>query len=641
MSNRRTCSYCFRIINIKNNNYKPSVDHSLQDAQINITPGEALTAIKSFPNDTAPGLDYLRPLFIIDLLGLDSSEFLLNSLTKIFNLIINGKLPHKLAPIIFGARIIALEKAENQVRPIAIGIFYRRTIPKIICNRLKSTITLSLAPYQVGFGVKGGCEAAIHCSRLVLSNLKPEDYIVKLDISNAFNSINRNKMIDTFLETFPDYHNYIHLSYGIPSLLKFNDYIINSAEGLQQGDPLGPLLYFYILKHLISDIAFSCKLNLHVWYLDDCTISGTISSIQNCLDIINKHFDELNLSLNMNKCEIYPSPPPTDTILDNFRPTPLQDFSILRAPLGGAEGVFNFLNNHLQSLFPKLSILKKLPIHQAYYILKNALLLPQIQYCLKTSGAFSFEILLKEYEQKILQIMSELLNIKLDSKSWLQATLLCKSGGLGLRSALSIALVSFISSTLSLKNIASQIITIDKDNLLDEALRCWNINVLPNTAPPDSNKQKDWDQGLVSRSLAYLNLSDDHQYKSLLRSLNFNNSGHEWLDSYPSILNNQLIDNDAFRYAINLRLGVTFLNHYICNKCNQSADAYERHALPCKFISKVSRHDKINAIIASFLNKTIFPCILEPTSFSDKKRPDSKTVVPFFMKAFNVEFYLH
>ncbi|CAK9301126.1 unnamed protein product [Gordionus sp. m RMFG-2023] len=114
----------------------------------------------------------------------------------------------------------------------------------------------------------------------------------------------------------------------------------------------------------------------------------------------------------------------------------------------------------------------------------------------------------------------------------------CKSGGLGLRSPLIIALVSFISLTLLVKNSTSQIITNDKYNLLDEALRCWNINVLPNTAPPDSTKQKDWDQGLVSHSLAYLNLSYDHQYKSLLRSLNFNNSGHEWLDSNPSILNN-------------------------------------------------------------------------------------------------------
>ena len=43
-----------------------------------------------------------------------------------------------------------------------------------------------------------------------------------------------------------------------------------SDSGVQQGDPLGPLLFSLD----IHDIASSMKSNFNVWYLDDATIAG-------------------------------------------------------------------------------------------------------------------------------------------------------------------------------------------------------------------------------------------------------------------------------------------------------------------------------------------------------------------------------
>ena len=39
-----------------------------------------------------------------------------------------------------------------------------------------------------------------HASRMFLNNLKPSDAIVKLDFSNAFNSIRRDKMLEAVQE---------------------------------------------------------------------------------------------------------------------------------------------------------------------------------------------------------------------------------------------------------------------------------------------------------------------------------------------------------------------------------------------------------------------------------------------------------
>ena len=50
-----------------------------------------------------------------------------------------------------------------------------------------------LFPNQLGYGIKGGAEAAIHSTRQYLSALSPNSALIKLDFQNTFNSIRRDK----------------------------------------------------------------------------------------------------------------------------------------------------------------------------------------------------------------------------------------------------------------------------------------------------------------------------------------------------------------------------------------------------------------------------------------------------------------
>jgi len=78
---------------------------------------------------------------------------------------------------------LALNKKSAGIRPTAIGFNLRRLASKCAfgTNQLKSLFH----PRQLGVGIPGGCEAAIH------SALRFIEVVVKLDFTNAFNHWHR------------------------------------------------------------------------------------------------------------------------------------------------------------------------------------------------------------------------------------------------------------------------------------------------------------------------------------------------------------------------------------------------------------------------------------------------------------------
>ena len=66
---------------------------------------------------------------------------------------------------------------------------------------------------------------------------------MKVDFKNAFNSIRRDKMLLAVEEFIPELLPFVHSAYSKPSSLMWGNDVLQSLEGVQQGDPLGPLLF--------------------------------------------------------------------------------------------------------------------------------------------------------------------------------------------------------------------------------------------------------------------------------------------------------------------------------------------------------------------------------------------------------------
>lgn len=75
---------------------------------------------------------------------------------------------------------------------------------------------------------------------------------------------------------------------------------ITSTEGIQQGDPIGPLLFCLSIHDLVS----SLKPEYKVFYFDDGTVGGTLEDISADLAYIEKEGKQLGLHLNVAKSEL-------------------------------------------------------------------------------------------------------------------------------------------------------------------------------------------------------------------------------------------------------------------------------------------------------------------------------------------------
>ncbi|KAF2878652.1 hypothetical protein ILUMI_27520 [Ignelater luminosus] len=506
----------------------PSKNHDC----LTVCESDVQKVINSFPSGSASGIDGLLPQHLKDMTSKSASDAersLLMSITQLFR--------------------------ED------VGNYFR--------------------PHQVGFATQHRCEAAIHAVRTFANAPKNVGKVLlKIDYKNAFNSVERDIMLQEVSKKTPSLFPFLWQCYSSSTDLLFGNQVIPSL--VQQGDPAGPMTFSLAIQPIIDEL----KSELNVFYLDDGTLSDDPEVVlSDFMNLINRS-QELGLQVNPMKCELYFCSGEVDTniftrfqdVAPGIKAVSKKNLSLLGAPV-------------LEKAFLEFTTEK-----------------------FKTSPAWKFPEWCSAVDNPLKN-----------------ASLPIKSGGLGIRKITDIALPAFLASTFGVHALVNLICpSLDEGtvHLEEEAKEIWN-ELNPSNIPTLPTYQRNWDIINIQQIIVNTFTVDSFTEISRLKALQLPESG-AWLQAIPSSHIGTLMDNNSFRVCVALRIGSPVCRPYNCI-CGAQVSVDGRHGLHCgKRSGRFSRHNELNDIFKRSLSSMGMPCLLEPGGLvrDDGKRPDGMTLVP-------------
>lgn len=109
-------------------------------------------------------------------------------------------------------------------------------------------------------------------------------------------------MLQEISSHFPELFGWSQWSYCYEGELRFGHHRILSTTGVQQGDPLGPLLFSLVLSKLLEDLNSD---TFQLWYLDDGTLIGTRSEVARIYNYLAATGPKFGLHLNPRKSQLF------------------------------------------------------------------------------------------------------------------------------------------------------------------------------------------------------------------------------------------------------------------------------------------------------------------------------------------------
>ena len=217
---------------------------------------------------------------------------------------------------------------------------------------------------------------------------------------------------------------------------------IQSEEGVQQGDPLGPVLFCMAVQPLLSE----AQVDLRIGYLDDLTFGDSLPKLADALIALQDSASDVGLKLNINKCELITSAsaviPPSLACIKRVDPSIA---TLLGSPLQSSTAMREELERQVSRLQVATERLKYLQSHDAMVILRHSMSMPKLLYTLRSSCCVG-QPALADFDNQLRSCLSQLLNVSLDDQQWAQASLPVGDGGFGIRSATHLAPSAYLAS---------------------------------------------------------------------------------------------------------------------------------------------------------------------------------------------------
>jgi hypothetical protein len=277
------------------------------------------------------------------------------TLVLFINSLFEGSVPTNCFPNLRVALGVPLNKNPG-IRPIAINECVMNLASRLMLKQCGPKISSALTPFDLGFGVSGGCPAVVHALNALWAASEVSNSslcIVQVDFQNAFNSIFRSKVLETVSKHCPEALEFLKWRYQDLKVVFKSDgelFSIDSERGVSQGDSLSGPLFQLTMAELLAPIRskFQGK-GLIVSYHDD--VSLMFSCPQDALEAFQQV--ELNgtifgLKVNLEKSQFL------STQVHNLQEFPLL-LQMQRSDSSGTKALGGFVGCFGKVAFSKLT----------------------------------------------------------------------------------------------------------------------------------------------------------------------------------------------------------------------------------------------------------------------------------------------
>ena len=552
-----------------------------------------LSVLHSFPKGTACGPSGLRIQHLLDSAQIHLSVPLCSSLRGVVDILASGRAPISVSKFLAGGSLTALVKNKEgrplDIRPIpiAVGEALRRLTGKCLCIITKPKATDFFAPLQYGVACTAGAEKVIHGVRSCIKEHWIDDNftVCKVDMSNAFNCVSRQALLEECAVHFPELLPWVGWCYGSQPTLWHPLGQLSSEVGVQQGDPLGPLLFSLVLHKVVSYIAQDREclpLLFNGWYLDDGVLLGHSQAVNRALTLIQEMGPSLGLFVNVSKCELFGCGD-----LSSFPPemkvSQVPNLVILGAPIGDLIFCAKFVAQKRADAAVLLSQLAEVGAEDpqvAFLLLRQCAAFCKLVHLARSAPPSHIAEGLALFDKDVRQCFAECTAVDAADVEWMQAQLSLSRGGLGLRSLSSHCVAAYLASISSSG--------CDKWNLLVEPIELFN-GLVPaedaitlETLATSNMRQHSLSGKIEDQQFRQLFHISSPANRARLLSISSRHAA-SWLTVVPSPGLNLHLEPNEFQIAVKWWLGMDVSFCSCCPHCpDHRLDPLGHHALTCK-----------------------------------------------------------